>query len=219
MIYLVASDEGQVCKIGNSIDPFKRLTSIQTGCPYRLELKACIPGESYDERILHRMFSSHRMMGEWFKYSKAIKEYFQKPFVDFYLKTLECGLIMRNFDAPTKDLFIYLCRATYKDFHFKMTLEKRELFINEYTNPNGKKLSKSAFDKIYRVINDSHGLWKIGSAYFHVNDVMPVVEKPLSIINSMNEAEQRRFAQYHKWKQWESQNNAEIEKILTLNLN
>lgn len=48
-------------------DPRRRLSELQTGCPYKLKLIACAPGSPADERWAHSQLSRFRARGEWFQ--------------------------------------------------------------------------------------------------------------------------------------------------------
>jgi len=62
--YLIQSVKGGPVKIGKSLDPEKRLASMQTGSPVELQLLAVIPRDV--ERELHDRFSHAHSHGEWF---------------------------------------------------------------------------------------------------------------------------------------------------------
>ena len=72
-VYLIkCMNKDGFIKIGVAKDIQSRLDTMQTGCPYRLELLAsirCISrGQAYEmERKLHILFKKHRIRGEWFK--------------------------------------------------------------------------------------------------------------------------------------------------------
>lgn len=83
MIYLIACEKTNTCKIGYTNNPDKRLSALQTGNPYSLELMAVIEGTSSDENMLHSKFMDYRLNGEWFDYCEDIKNYFQ---VDEYFQ-------------------------------------------------------------------------------------------------------------------------------------
>lgn len=83
MIYLIACEKTNTCKIGYTNNPDKRLSALQTGNPYSLELMAVIEGTSSDESMLHSKFMNYRLNGEWFNYCEDIKNYFQ---VDEYFQ-------------------------------------------------------------------------------------------------------------------------------------
>lgn len=56
-------------KIGVADNPRKRVTELQVGCPYKLDLiqsfaSKCPRG---DERRLHNLLRKHHQRGEWFK--------------------------------------------------------------------------------------------------------------------------------------------------------
>lgn len=75
-IYLIFIPELNVSKIGVAKKSKKRLKQLQTGCPYKIELRKVyesdIPYKT--EKILHRQFSSkkidqqdYNLVGEWFQ--------------------------------------------------------------------------------------------------------------------------------------------------------
>lgn len=67
-IYFIKSDETKEIKIGyTSGEVEKRLKSLQTGHPYKLQVLATMPGSRDDEKNLHERFASSRLSGEWFK--------------------------------------------------------------------------------------------------------------------------------------------------------
>jgi len=58
-------------KVGISVDPYKRLASLQTGNPHHCRLLAIwephyAPGL---EKKIHRLLECHRVRGEWFSFS------------------------------------------------------------------------------------------------------------------------------------------------------
>ncbi len=69
-LYVVRA--GQFVKIGSTVDPIKRLSQLQVGCPYKIQLVAVFPGTRKDEKELHRIFKKDRFRGEWFVYRGAI---------------------------------------------------------------------------------------------------------------------------------------------------
>ena len=71
MIYLIKTKDNDFYKIGytsNSVK--KRLKSIQTCCPYKLEIINKVNGSIQEEKILHTLFKEHKTQGEWFKLDK-----------------------------------------------------------------------------------------------------------------------------------------------------
>lgn len=66
MIYFIRNTTTGTIKIGYSIDPTKRLATLQTAHHDRLEVWDAVPGDQDAERVLHRRFASFRMNGEWF---------------------------------------------------------------------------------------------------------------------------------------------------------
>jgi hypothetical protein len=52
-----------------------RTASINTHCPYQLEILASFEGTLWHERILHERFAADRLRGEWFKRSVNVMRF------------------------------------------------------------------------------------------------------------------------------------------------
>ena len=67
-VYFIRSEETHAIKIGFTSGPIeKRLNSLQTAHPYKLQLLATVPGTPDYEKSLHERFASFRLEGEWFQ--------------------------------------------------------------------------------------------------------------------------------------------------------
>lgn len=77
MIYLIECKHTKSYKIGYSNNPHKRLTELQTGNAYFLNILATIEGSIKDEKLLHNKFNKYKLKGEWFKCNDEIKNYFK----------------------------------------------------------------------------------------------------------------------------------------------
>lgn len=64
-IYVISDNRGKI-KVGRSIDPQKRIMSLQTGSTELLTLVLVVKHRGDDERRLHALLSRHRISGEWF---------------------------------------------------------------------------------------------------------------------------------------------------------
>lgn len=70
MIYFAQAEGTDRVKIGfTSGDPAKRVSELQTGCPYKLRLLASVDGSEQDEGNWHKQFAADREQGEWFRMS------------------------------------------------------------------------------------------------------------------------------------------------------
>ena len=67
-VYLMTTEDGLYVKIGISVDPLKRLSGVQTGCPCRVTLFKVIPSKKARilEGYLHRVLKDFNTVGEWF---------------------------------------------------------------------------------------------------------------------------------------------------------
>ena len=72
-LYFVRIPDGPV-KIGRANNIKRRMSGLQCGCPWRLELIGIVPGAGYRESEWHAAFMSVRMEGEWFEWGSAIAE-------------------------------------------------------------------------------------------------------------------------------------------------
>jgi hypothetical protein len=66
-------------KIGQTNRIGKRLESLQTASPQRLEILLCLPFRlGFREEDMHYRFSSHRERGEWFRYETDLKDFVEE---------------------------------------------------------------------------------------------------------------------------------------------
>jgi hypothetical protein len=75
-VYFVINEQMTRLKIGTSINPAKRLRSIQTGNADSLVIYGTILGDRHFEKQLHDEFAQHRLNGEWFVFAEC------KPRID-----------------------------------------------------------------------------------------------------------------------------------------
>jgi hypothetical protein len=64
-VYFVGGDDGSI-KIGEALDPARRLRELQCGSPVLLRILATATGGQRQERAYHDRFHAHRLHGEWF---------------------------------------------------------------------------------------------------------------------------------------------------------
>lgn len=65
-IYFIRNTETGHIKIGVSIGTRVRLLNLQTANHCHLESMGELRGTKCQERVLHRLFAAHRVLGEWF---------------------------------------------------------------------------------------------------------------------------------------------------------
>ena len=78
--YFIGNKEQNRIKIGISSNPQSRLSGLQTGCPFPLEIFKIFAGNR--EESLHKRFKKHRIFldgkpTEWFKFDKEIKDFIE----------------------------------------------------------------------------------------------------------------------------------------------
>lgn len=70
--YFIQSIEGGPIKIGHAENPKQRLSLLQSGNPQELRVTRVVEGGYKVEQQLHRIFSEHRIRGEWFEPVSAL---------------------------------------------------------------------------------------------------------------------------------------------------
>jgi len=86
MIYIAVMKEfphGPV-KIGNSKNINRRLSELQCGNPFSLKVIQTMPGNQYEEAIIHTMLHEHRVDGgghEWYHQTPTVKQLIKNPSV------------------------------------------------------------------------------------------------------------------------------------------
>lgn len=75
-VYFVINEQMTRLKVGTSVNPTKRLRSIQTGNADTLVIYGTVQGDRHFEKQLHGEFAEHRLNGEWFTFADC------KPRVD-----------------------------------------------------------------------------------------------------------------------------------------
>jgi hypothetical protein len=65
-VYVIKSDK--YCKIGMSLLPEKRISSIKTSCPHKVEIIRIFETDNMIkmEKNLHNYFIAYKLRGEWF---------------------------------------------------------------------------------------------------------------------------------------------------------
>lgn len=81
-VYFILNRDSQAIKIGFAQDVHKRLETLQTSSPSRLELMGTIQAKSNQaaktlEKRWHQEFASLRLQGEWFKAEEPLVGYIQ----------------------------------------------------------------------------------------------------------------------------------------------
>lgn len=75
-LYFITCDQPNFpVKVGVAADVIKRIASIQTALPYRVELIGLVEGGAKYERSVHLKFFDIRLNGEWFARTLHLLEY------------------------------------------------------------------------------------------------------------------------------------------------
>lgn len=74
-VYFFMTTDGRYVKIGHSSNPFKRIRTVQTGCPLEIKIIGYFEADRKYEEILHKKFKRCRTHGEWFKLKCELLDY------------------------------------------------------------------------------------------------------------------------------------------------
>lgn len=77
-VYFIQAEGGGPIKIGKAVDPWQRLSQLQTGYHEPLKILAVMPGGLHAEKELHQKFAAYRVKGEWFLASDEILEFIRR---------------------------------------------------------------------------------------------------------------------------------------------
>lgn len=90
-VYIISHPHLDGIKIGRAFDPYSRLSSYQTGCPYReykLDYAVYFTDCQQAERDLHKELSEHRIgKGEWYAMPRHVAE----EIIDMYKESENVG--------------------------------------------------------------------------------------------------------------------------------
>lgn len=75
-VYLIGRFEGPI-KVGVSFNPTSRVSELQTGCPFKLELLAAFPFKQREtamkiESTIHSTWVHRRLNGEWIDFDAEL---------------------------------------------------------------------------------------------------------------------------------------------------
>lgn len=74
VIYFVQCQSTRAIKIGKSNDPAGRIRNLQTASHETLCLLGTMKGDEYEEHLLHALFDTYLIRGEWFRGEPALVE-------------------------------------------------------------------------------------------------------------------------------------------------
>lgn len=77
-VYFALADEVRRVKIGMSVSPRDRISTINADSPVAVRLVGTMPGTAENESALHRRFRHLHVKGEWFEYRDELADYIAK---------------------------------------------------------------------------------------------------------------------------------------------
>lgn len=105
MTYFIEAIGQNLVKIGVAHNVERRLAQLQTACPFDLQI-LCAIEDDYEE-LLHTVFESERVRGEWFRLSVRIREFIRTKMIDSVC--VSCGTFYRWFPGSFVQLPGMMC--------------------------------------------------------------------------------------------------------------
>lgn len=107
MIYFIGNKKQKLVKIGYTDQSIRvRFSTIQSNCPFEVEILLTIDGMRNTERHIHDIFKNAHYRGEWFKITPDIKAFISRPIMPYIEETFKstCRLNNTN-DDIIEDLY------------------------------------------------------------------------------------------------------------------
>lgn len=168
MIYIIHTDNK--CKIGYSKHPDKRLKELQTGNSEILRILHITEGDKTKEKELHKKFEHLNICGEWFNYTKEIKDYFN--IIEHQHTYFSNSLFKLTGSMKSKvdfQLFIYLCSTASKSGMIYTSKEFYEKFNNANIKNGAESITRTTFQTSIKNLTDSKILVKTGKGEYQLN--------------------------------------------------
>jgi hypothetical protein len=97
MIYFIGNKDLDICKIGYSKRPYRRIESLRKSVPFELEIYSIIEGSISEEKIYHSKYFEFKIKGEWFKLSKVEELGFNKNYIyEEYIGDIKLNVNKKN---------------------------------------------------------------------------------------------------------------------------
>lgn len=97
MIYFIGNKEMNICKIGYSKKPYRRIDTIRKQTPFELEIFNIIEGDPSVEKMYHSTYFNSRIKGEWFKLKDIQELGFNKSIVNIEIGHIKLNINKNNY--------------------------------------------------------------------------------------------------------------------------
>ena len=96
MIYFIGNKEMNICKIGYSKRPYRRIETLRGSVPFRLDVFDIIEGSLSEEKMFHDKYHKWTVKGEWFELDKVEELGFSLNIEVIYIKDF---MLIKNKDT------------------------------------------------------------------------------------------------------------------------
>jgi hypothetical protein len=139
MIYFIGNREMNICKIGYSKRPYRRIESIKKTVPFELEIFSIIEGSMSEEKMYHSKYSEFKIKGEWFKLSKVEELGFDAPISVLMVGDIKLNINGKNCYVHVSSLLAQLNRERASNkinlINFNQWVKINKIFLESMENP------------------------------------------------------------------------------------
>jgi hypothetical protein len=139
MIYFIGNKELDVCKIGFSKRPYRRIDSIRKSIPFNLEILAIIDGDFMVEKMYHSKYFEHKIKGEWFTLSKVLELGINNSLKELYIGSIKLNVNNENHYIHLPSLISLLNQdrvfLSNNLLHFNLWEKSNKEFLSTIENP------------------------------------------------------------------------------------
>lgn len=148
-VYLIGCSSGltSYVKIGRTVNIQRRLSNIQTGCPFPITHSFAILS-SYEEEIagleklLHQLLDSHRIRGEWYEGSTSFFHSLSNILTKVNAGNFTHEEILDLPDSVGPEVEVMMHRHEYEFRHIRYPLRKGRHPLNNSSIVSSEEISK-----------------------------------------------------------------------------
>ena len=139
MIYFIGNKKLNICKIGYSKRPYRRIDSLRKLSPFDLEIFSIIDGAPHDEKMYHSKYFDYRIKGEWFKLDNVQELGFSKGIKELKMRHLILNINEKNGYVHLQSLLAQLNQdrifERLNNINFNLWMKSNAEFLETINNP------------------------------------------------------------------------------------
>lgn len=139
MIYFIGNKKLNICKIGFSDRPYRRIDTIKNSIPFDLEIFSIIEGTIQEEKMYHSKYYEFRIKGEWFELDKVQELGFSKSINEKKIGHLILNINDKNGYIHLQSIIAQLNKdrmfTGLNNINFSLWEKSNKSFLETISNP------------------------------------------------------------------------------------